>query len=69
MTDREAQLWYSKSLDVLDPLRWHLNELICDMESYNSYAIKVGSPLLSKEKIKAAKKVLDKANRLFSNKK
>ena len=69
MTDREIRVWNSRALDRLLPLRWHLNELIWAMEEYNSYAVKVDAPLLSKEKIKSAKKALDKAERFFSNKK
>jgi hypothetical protein len=58
--------WYSKSLDVLNPLRWHLNELIEEMESYNRYATILKRPTLSESKIQAAKAANEAANKFFS---
>ena len=63
---RAVDAWYSSALEVLSPLRWHLNELVEAMESHNRYARRVGEPLLPVEKIEVAKKASEAANAFFS---
>jgi hypothetical protein len=56
--------WYSDAIEKLNPLRWHLHELVdmCEQhnrvaEVYNKWENRnVDMPFLSKEKIEAAKK-------------
>jgi hypothetical protein len=62
------QVWYSNALEVLGPLRWHLNELVEAMESHNRYAKAVDQPLLPERKIEAAKAANEAANKYFSGK-
>lgn len=33
-----SNAWYSTALEKLNPLRFHVNELIEEMESYNRFA-------------------------------
>lgn len=63
------QAWYSDALDVLGPLRWHINELIEEMESHNRFcsAHMKNVPLLSHRKITAAKQANDTADKFFSS--
>lgn len=63
MSDKLA--WYSESIEVLSPLRWHLDELIEAMESHNRYAKRMGEPLLPEHKIAAAKAANDAADKFF----
>ena len=58
--------WYSDALDVLNPLRWHIIELVEVMESHNRYAHQMGEPLLPVSKIEAAKAANAKADAFFS---
>jgi hypothetical protein len=58
--------WYSKALKVLSPLRYHINELVNEIESYNRFAKKVDYPLLSEKKLLAAKRARDKAENFFT---
>ena len=60
------QEWYAGAMEVLGPLRWHLNELLEAMEAHNRYARAVGAPLLPERKIEAAKKANRAADTYFS---
>jgi hypothetical protein len=63
--EKKPSEWYSGALEVLGPLRWHLNELIEEMESYNRLAKAAGRPLLAEKKIVVAKEANDKADKYF----
>lgn len=58
--------WYSNALEVLNPLRWHLNELTNAMEDHNRYAKRLGHPLLPEAKIAAAKEANANVDSFFS---
>jgi hypothetical protein len=60
------QEWYSNAVEVLSPLRWHLNELVEVMESYNRFAERMNYPLLPKNKIEEAKEANNKADEFFT---
>lgn len=62
-------VWQSEALEVLNPLRFHLDELIEAIESHNRYARAVGQPQLSEKKIAAAKAAAESANTFLSGKK
>lgn len=66
---KDPDLWYSEALEVLQPLRWHLNELTTEIESYNRFAAVMGKPPILVNKIKAAKDANEAANKFFSNSK
>ncbi len=66
--DKNNRIWYSKSLLILQPLRFHLKELIDEMESYNRYAKRIKGPSLSIHKINDAKLVLNEAEKFFTGK-
>ena len=57
--------WYSEALEVLSPLRWHINELIDAMESHNRFAQRLGLPLLPDAKIAAAKAANEAVDSFF----
>lgn len=59
-------LWYQNGLEKLEPLRYHLFELIMEMEFHNSYAKRVKQPQLNKKKIAQAKKALERAEKFFT---
>lgn len=59
-------LWYQEANEVLQPLRYHLNELILEMESHNRYAARAKQPLLSQDKIAEAKKAQRVAEKFFT---
>jgi len=68
---KKSQVWYSKSLDVLGPLRFHMSELLLEIESYNRFLKRIKVPLMYRTKskrFKAAKKALAKAEKFFCNK-
>lgn len=66
LEDRKDKAWYRKALELLNPLRYHINELIEEIESYNRFAKKMGYPPLSKTKVLAAKRARDKAEKFFT---
>lgn len=70
-----ARIWYSGALEVLQPLRWHIEELIQEMESYNRFAVRMNklrpdnpTTVLPVRKIEAAKEAQKIANDFFSGK-
>ena len=68
----DQQEWYPNALEVLVPLRWHVNELVEMCEQYNRFAEQMEKLTgekqvkLSKEKIEAARKANNAANKFFS---
>lgn len=64
-----TESFYQDSLDVLSPLRYHLHELVLEMESYNRFAQRMNYPKLSEKKIDEAKKFLDVAELFFCTRK
>lgn len=54
-----ANEWYSNSIEVLNPLRWHLNQLVEEAETHNHF---------SPSRISAAKEANEKVNEFFSPK-
>ena len=64
---KNPDLWYSEALEVLSPLRWHLNELTTEIESYNRFAAVMGKPPILVDKIKAAKEANEAVNEFFSH--
>lgn len=65
---KKSQAWYSKSLDVLGPLRYHMSELLLEIESHNRFLKRIKVPRMPTAKVKAAKKALAKAEKFFCNK-
>lgn len=59
-------LWYQEANEVLQPLRYHLNKLIEEMESYNRYTARANLPPLSLNKIAEAKKAQRVAEKFFT---
>jgi hypothetical protein len=58
--------WYSNALEVLSPLRWHLEELLDAAESHNRFANRTGYPsMIPERKIKAAREAQRAANEFF----
>lgn len=66
--DKDSQVWYSNALEVLSPLRWHINELIEEMESYNRFAKRMNYPILPERKIEDAKLANQKVDDFFVHK-
>ena len=44
-------------MDHVGPLRFHLEEILQEVESYNRFAQRMGYPLLSEPKIKEARAI------------
>ena len=65
---KTTQTWYSEALEVLTPLRWHLDELVGAIEEYNGLARKINLRVIPEKKVVAAKEAMDKANRFFLGK-
>lgn len=65
---KESQVWYSKSLDVLGPLRYHMSELLFEIESHNRFLTRMKVAIIPTSKVKAAKRALAKAEKFFCNK-
>jgi hypothetical protein len=63
---KKIQTWYSQALKLLSPLRYHVNELIEEIESYNRFAEKMGYPPLAEKKVLAAKRARDRAEKFFT---
>ena len=57
--------FYPDALEVLSPLRFHINELIMEMESYNRFAERMNYPKLSVSKISEATKASVAAEQFF----
>ncbi len=57
--------WRSEALEALQPLRWHVNELIEALESHNRWAKRAGRPTIPEGKILAAKEASAKAESFF----
>lgn len=60
--------WYVDAIEVMSPLRWHLNELVESMESLNSFNKSLGQQPWAKDKIEAAKKANEEVNKHFTPK-
>ncbi len=58
--------WYADAMEVLRPLRWHLDQLVREMESHNRYARHAGEPLVDEVKVKEAREAGERANNFFS---
>ena len=63
----KERIWYSGALEVLNPLRFHLHELIEAAESHNKAAKILNMPLISEQKIGAAKTALEEAEMYFGD--
>lgn len=70
-----TQEWYSRSLDRLQPLRFHMNELIDTIEEHNrlvkrlNQLRKKGEPKIlpvRTDKLKSAKRAAAQAEKFFS---
>lgn len=70
-----SQEWYSRSLDRLQPLRFHMKELIDAIEEHNRLVKRLnqlrkrGEPKdlpVRTDKLKKAKRAADRAERFFS---
>lgn len=51
--------WYARMFVVLNPLRYHLLELLEAVESHNRAARMLGEPVVSEEKVAVARAALD----------
>jgi hypothetical protein len=60
--DMKQREWHSNALEVLQPLRYHLNEMIESIESYNRFALRLGYvPITCKlAEAKSAQEVAEK---------
>ena len=63
----EDNSWYSDGFMVLNPLRWHLNEMVEMCEQYNIFAKHADLPPLRKDKIAAARRANDAVNEHFTH--
>lgn len=64
-----SQEWYSKSMEVLNPLRFHLFEMIQRVEQLNHLNELMGkSPAFPARQIEEAKAALNKAELHFTGK-
>jgi len=61
-------VWYSDALEVLSPLRYHLNETIAQIESHNRAATRLGYMRVPKRRMEEAKTALDRAENFLTNK-
>ena len=68
MSIDEDLLWYQRGHEHLAPLRFHLAELLDEVEQYNRVAKKLNYPTISRRKIKAARAAQKRANLFFSGK-
>lgn len=65
----QGQEWYSKSLEVLNPLRFHLFEMIQRAEQVNHLnELMENSPTFPVKQIEEAKAALNKAELHFTGK-
>ena len=75
--DEKTLVWYSESLEIMGPLRWHLSELVELCEQYNRFAKfynkldgkVIDLDILNEDKIKVAKEHNEKVNNFFSHQK
>lgn len=58
--------WYSEAIEHIAPLRWHLEEILQEAESYNLFAKRLDHPLLSEAKIKEAREAQAKIEAFFT---
>lgn len=58
--------WYSRSLEVLQPLRYHLNEVIGLVDSYNSFCNHAGQTPVPMARVEAARVALERAEVFFT---
>lgn len=58
--------WYPTALEKLGILRFYINHLIQDIESYNRLAVRLGEPPLPSQYLESAKKANEDANTFFS---
>lgn len=65
---KKSQVWYVKALEALSPLRFHMDELIKEIEMHNRFLKKVKVATVPSRRIKAAKRALAKAEKFFCNK-
>ena len=50
----------------MQPLQWHLHELLMEMEFHNAYAKRMKEPLLNRRKMAAARRALNRAEKFFT---
>jgi len=62
----DSLAWYQESLEVLQPLRYHINELIQAVEAHNRYADLVGQPKVSPKTLEEAKQAANLAEYFFT---
>lgn len=60
--------WYSRSLKVLQPLRYHLNDVVDLINSYNSFCSHAGQTPIPMARVEAAKVALELAEDFFRGK-
>jgi len=65
---QKNQVWYCNALEVLNPLRWHIHELIQEIDSHNRLAVRLDYPTISLEKVNKAREAMGKAESFFVEK-
>lgn len=64
----DSLAWYQNSLEVLSPLRFHLNEVLSQMDILITLHKVLGTPPpFSIQKYKEAQEALDKCERFFTH--
>ena len=65
---KSNQEWYATAFEKLSPLRYHIDELLEEMDSHNRVAKRLKIPGLSTKRITAAKKALEVAEEFCTGK-
>lgn len=58
--------WYSKALEILSPLRWHIHQLTEALDVRNALLQSMGKELIVPDKLAAAKVANEAVNEFFS---
>ena len=65
MKDKDQE-WYTNTFEVLNPLRWHLSELLEAVEQFNRLAIATKEAPIFEKKIADARDALNKAEKFLT---
>lgn len=62
-----SNTWYSEALEKLSPLRFHLEEVLNELELYNTFQKRIGcNAMVAERQIKAAREAQKIAEDFFT---
>lgn len=66
MNDKDAQIWYSTAIEHTNALRYHLDEILNEVDVHNRICKTIGVPCLSEKKISQAREAQSKCEEFFT---